>query len=356
MTLPTQLSVPASIVGLEAGGWSFHALTSTGGILVWGTMNGETWVGRGAALSNPGLAIEEPRELAATASGAMGEVVQLEVGRLHAVVRNAEGQVWEYRSFGRAYQVVDSNGAWGTGLGGARAVVAVDAGWSHSAVLTAGGDVYIWWEFSKDRIARLAREAGEDKLEDGSKEGVAFVVETESAVHLPDLPRIRRGDSSLDDDKIVSIASGDQFILALTRDSLVYRLDISPIPTNRNVTVVSDPEDSPLMSRDSRARMETAFQTGGRSWECLRRFCDMEVVRKLPIFSGLGDGQLDHPPASTRITHISAHFHSFAVYSVPPSSAATQSTSSIVLLGTDETGVDSAPQVLRELQGKSVIK
>lgn len=103
LPLPTRLPLSATVVGLEAGGYSFHALTSTGKIIAWGTMDGENWA-RGGALSHVGVCAHEPFELPATRDGRMGEVTQLEAGRKHVVARNTRGEVWEYRCFGRVYQ------------------------------------------------------------------------------------------------------------------------------------------------------------------------------------------------------------------------------------------------------------
>lgn len=105
LPLPTRLPLSATVVGLEAGGYSFHALTSSGAIISWGTMDGDNWA-RGGALSHVRACAYTPFELPASKTGALGEVVQVQAGRKHVVVRNTKGEVWEYRSFGRAYQFV----------------------------------------------------------------------------------------------------------------------------------------------------------------------------------------------------------------------------------------------------------
>lgn len=285
-------------------------------------MDGEQWVSpAGSALSHPGAVVHVPFVLPASESGAMGEVVQLECGRKHVVARNKGGEVWEYYAFGRAYRVVDAARAWGVGAGKGKEVRAVAAGWAHSAVLTEGGSAFFWWEFGSGKMERLAKEAGEGQLEDTQKEGVSFVVEAETT-RLPDLPISRNGPK---DDKIVTIACMDHQVLALTRDSSLYRLDISPVPLpNRPLAPhgSDDPEDSPVRSSASRARLEAAFVSGQRRWEPMRQFCDIDEIRKLEAFAQEGDessAKIKPPPLSTRINHISAHFHSFVVcaFSLP---------------------------------------
>lgn len=102
LPIPTRLLLPSPVVGLEAGGWSFHALTTSGHVISWGTLDGEGFV-RGGALSHPGLIIQEPMTL--PQSNEIGEVAQLEVGRKHVLMRTKTGQVWEFRCFGRVYQL-----------------------------------------------------------------------------------------------------------------------------------------------------------------------------------------------------------------------------------------------------------
>lgn len=283
-------------------------------MLSWGTMDGEQWVSpAGAVLSHPGAVAHVPFVL--PASGRMGEVVQLECGRKHVVARNKAGEVWEYYSFGRAYRVVDAAGAWGVGVGRGKEVRAVAAGWAHSAVLTEGGSAFIWWEFGPGKLAKLANEAGEAQLEDPQKEGVTFVVEAETT-RLPDLPISRNGPQ---DDKIVMLACMDHQVLALTRNSALYLLDTSPVPLPNQPLAPhgsEDPDDSPVRSFASRARLEAAFVSGQRRWELMRHFYDIDEIRKLEAFAQEGDeatAKITPPPLSTRINHISAHFHSFVV-------------------------------------------
>ncbi|KAL8283696.1 hypothetical protein RQP46_005491 [Phenoliferia psychrophenolica] len=352
LPLPSRLNLDgATVVGLEAGGYSFHALTSTGSIISWGTMDGENWSRRGL-LSEVGVCVHEPFELPATKGGAMGEVVQVEAGRKHVVARNTLGQVWEYTSFGRAYQVVDSNNAWGPGVD---PVVQIEAAWQHSAVLTKSGAAFVWWQPGSAPLDRLAAEAGEASLADPTTEGVTFTLPTET-VRLPSIPTPRRAANSRSPaepaDKVVSIAAGENFVIALTQSSKLYYLDISPVDIpGRPLTHHGgeDAEDCPVRGRASRARLEAAFVSGERPWQLMNRFCDMEEVRTLPVWDTEGKSK---PALETRITAVSAHFKSFVVYSVPLVSGA----DSLVLMGDDTWTSDAVPVAIPQLQGLNVIK
>lgn len=59
----------------------------------------------------------------------LGEIVQVEAGRKHVLLRNLAGEVWELRSFGRAVKVMDEAARWGVGAGRGKEVVAVEAAW-----------------------------------------------------------------------------------------------------------------------------------------------------------------------------------------------------------------------------------
>ncbi|GAA5848397.1 hypothetical protein JCM9279_006554 [Rhodotorula babjevae] len=341
LPVPTRIELPAPPVALVAGGWSFHALGSNGEVVSWGQLNGGLFAGDDAPLANEG---RTARPMVLPQSEALGSVAQLEAGRAHVVMRGEDGRVWEMRAFGRVVEVRDEAGRWGTSAGGGQAaVVLVQAGWDYSAVLTAGGDIYVWWGLAPAASDEGAAAAGEADLDDPSTQGVAFPLDLDT-LRLPPLPS-----SSSTADPVSLISCGDDFILALTRAGALYRLDLSPVapgPNQQRVPpgAVNDPHDSPIRSRESRSRLEAAFVSGARSWTYLHRFCDMGEVGRLEGLSA---------SSGTRITHISAHFESFAAYSVPSSS---DPAGSIVLLGRKDMDDSAAPIVIPELQNIGVIK
>lgn len=252
----------------------------------------------------------------------IGEIAQVEAGRKHVLLRSVKGEVWEMRSFGRAVRVEDEEQRWGVGAAKGREVVAVEAAWvspsaldrqrsvhsnprsqEHSAVLTADGTAFIWWEPGPMAVTNAAEVAGETALSHPATQGVAFALRIDT-VQLPALP------SPEPNEKITLLASGDTFILALTSCSRLFFCDISPVPDPAQPHAPhgsDDAEDSPVRGRASRSRLEAAFLNGTRGWRLMSRFCDIEQIRSLDAFKH------SPPPPSTRITHVSAHFQSFSV-------------------------------------------
>ncbi|GAA5830696.1 hypothetical protein JCM11251_001047 [Rhodosporidiobolus azoricus] len=346
ISIPTRLELPSPPVALVAGGWSFHALTVTGKIVSWGTLDAENAASDTAPLHYPGRIL---RPTVLPQSEDIGETVQLEAGRRHIVALAQDGKVWEMHSFGRAVEVQDEAQRWGTaGEGGSssfRRVKGVQAGWDYSAVLTHAGDVYVWWQQGAGLLDRKAAEAGEQDLASFSTQGVAFPLQVDT-LRLPSLPR----STAYQDDKIDLIACGDNFLIALTSASQLYYLDLSPVPDQgqpfAHQGARDDPDDSPVRSRASRARLEAEFVSGRRGWKRMSRFCDMDQVEQLDEFRERGLA------TRTRITHISAQFRSFTAYSVPETS---DPAGSIVLLGNSEWTETTAPLVIPELQGLGVI-
>lgn len=285
LTTPTLLP-GISYAALEASGFGFSGITFSGEIQCFGTMNGSTYVPRNQGINHPGFIFNQPTLLSNFNPITNGRAVQLAAGRKHVLFRTTREEVWEFRAYGRVYRVLDA--AWK-----GKTIASVEGGWEHSAMLTTSGEVYIWWEFSPASIDTLAKEAGEEHL-DHDTEGVTFDINTES-IRLPPIPN--------SNDKIKSIASGDHFIYALTeKGRLVYRLDISPVSP---LPFPIPAEDSPTMPLASQEQLSASFISGQRSWEYMKRFCEIVEIQKLPFF------EKNPLSASTKINHISAHFQSF---------------------------------------------
>ncbi|GAA6062144.1 hypothetical protein JCM10212_003179 [Sporobolomyces blumeae] len=343
LVVPTRLELPAAPVSIVAGGWSFHALTAEGQVVSWGTLDGGSWASDDAPLRDEGRAL---RPTVLPQSGSLGAIAQVEAGRSHVVMLGQDGKVHEMRSFGRVVEIRDENQRWGTSAStdrrdGAK-VVSVQAGWDYSAILTEDGEAFVWWQPAPAAMDRNAAQAGEDSLVSPSTEGVAFPLDIDTT-RLPPLPS--------DSDKTSILACGDNFVIALTDSSRLYFLDLSAVPDPQHPHAPQgargDPEDSPARSRASRARLENEFVTRRRTWRVMSRFCEMDQVEKLPAFD---DGKIS---SDTRITHVTAHFNSFAAYSVP---ASADPSGSLVLLGSADWHEQAQPVVVPELQGIGVIK
>ena len=327
-------------VTLVAGGWSFHALTSEGRAVGWGQLNGEEWSPARAGLRNAGVVLDEPNELAVAAE--MDPLDEIEAGRSHVVARSPH-RVYEWRSWGRIWRIRDN--AW------CGRVKTVAAGWTFSAAVDSSDRMFIWFEQPPAHLLRLAREAGEraSSQNDGPR-AILADLEVETLM-LPRLPPTADGRERVVD----KLACGDHFVFALTGDAQVFAIDVSPVlPARARPGLFNagslDPDDGPSRSRESLARLEAAFASGDRTWHLRSKFCDMERVRELTEYQ---QGHVGAPPPSTRINHISAHFKTLAVYSVPSPGEDVDSSGSVVLLG-DESS--ETPRVMADLQGRGVIK
>jgi hypothetical protein len=178
----------------------------------------------------------------------------------------------------------------------------------HSIVLTASGSAYIWWEPGLDPVVAAAAEAGESTLADPTTQGVLFDFPVDS-IELPQLP---------DKQSIASFASGDHFVIALSQpDSHLYYLNVSPVPDPQRPLAPhrgTEPDDSPVRGRQSRARLDAAFLSGRRVWQRMDRFDDMQRVSDLDFFQERG-WKLD---STMKITHVTAHFKHFSVCESSP--------------------------------------
>ncbi|KAG0667110.1 hypothetical protein C6P46_002521 [Rhodotorula mucilaginosa] len=329
LPVPTRIRLPEPPTTLAAGGWSFHALTLTGKVVSWGELQPS---GPGLAPSrelNKGQTTLEPRVL--PQMDEIGPVQQLTAGREHVVLLGEDGKVWEYRAAGRVANVQDEDGRWGSSEQprlSASDVISIHAGWAYSTILTATSDLYMWWKPDPNVVDVAARAAGEDAAAfDATTQGVTFALRVNS-IKLPPLP-----ENATPPDRIRKVACGDEFIVVLSDAGKVFYLDISLTPATRN----RHGETAAI------SELEHDFLTGRRQWTCLEAFCSAAAIREHATDPTL-------VPSAVKITHISAHFNTFAAYSVP--STATNE-GSVVLLGKKG---ETRPQIIPELQNLGVIQ
>ncbi|KAF8659867.1 hypothetical protein AX16_001751 [Volvariella volvacea WC 439] len=134
---------------------------------------------------------------------------------------------------------------------------------------------------------------------------------------LPPLPSLHGyvADSEQDAPKLVQIAALDNHIIGLTNYGHVLKHGFLSDETNA-----------------SRGQ-----------WEYLPNFSQTDLIKEDSIFA-TGKASLSQ---DLKITHITAHYLSFTAYSTGGDS--------IVLMGNADTTPDSRPQIIPELQNKSVI-
>ncbi|KIK61714.1 hypothetical protein GYMLUDRAFT_42746 [Collybiopsis luxurians FD-317 M1] len=302
----------ARIVNLVAGGMSFQALDSDGCIHVWGTLDGQDFALSRDGFSEPGKTALTPLKLKLPTS-----IRSISCGRLHSSSLDSKNQIWTFLNWGRPFKLVSDlfNAPDFT-------PVQVECGWTFSVALTKSGAVVVWWPFSDPMRTVIETKMGEMDTQEGTRahstsDGIIECAPWDlrmDPIILPSLPSLPAlsadNDSTTENEvRIIKIAGFDNAIVGLTNQG--------------HVLLFND------LGEASRG-----------SWKYLPNFSEVDKVNDLPEFSG---NEVE-VPKDFKITHVSAHFRTFFAYS-----------ESIVLMGSDETTVDSQPKIIPELQNKSVI-
>ncbi|KAH7327674.1 regulator of chromosome condensation 1/beta-lactamase-inhibitor protein II [Rhizoctonia solani] len=322
---PIELDMQHRVVHLAAGGWSFHALTDEGKVLVWGTLN-STSFGTINDLGESGTEVPEPLALILPQ-----RIRSLSVGRRHAVLFDGTRNIYILLQWGRPIKLNTPalDGMWPESM-----VVQVEAGWDVCTFLTQTGSVYAAFPFH----GSLSNQLEERRTQGGTPSEVTRQGDEVPCVctdidHHPtrlppipdDLPILHPNALNPDSPpKLIQIAAGDKFVVGLTDGGHVLKLDF---PT------YDESELGRIMTR------------GDLCWNYLPKFCDVAHVRNEPGFRPQGQEQA---PAleDLKVTHISAQFRTFVVYSTVGSS--------VVLLG-DVHNNSKSPNIIPELQNRGVI-
>ncbi|EGO22280.1 hypothetical protein SERLADRAFT_472869 [Serpula lacrymans var. lacrymans S7.9] len=324
---PTELrfSPGVRIVSLSAGGMSFHALDSRGNVHVWGTLDGTSVALQQDGFSVPAKSTPTPLKLAMPAA-----THSISCGRLHATTLDDNSYIWTFLSWGRPFRLVtallDNTSVDSTPL-------QIESGWQFSSVLTKSGDVLVWWPFGTETGRLIAeRNTAMDEARDLSNrahptaDGVIHCTTWElhkDPLRLPSLPRLPQLDDvtrsavSGEDTKLVKIAAMDHCLIGLTNHGHVLKFNVGD---------------------------ETNEIRG--EWVYLPNFSEVGRIQQHPTFSPEDGTRLDIPQ-TTRITHISAQYKTFIAYST--------GSSSIVLMGSNETNYESQPLITSSLQNRNVI-
>ncbi|KAF8966329.1 regulator of chromosome condensation 1/beta-lactamase-inhibitor protein II [Flammula alnicola] len=323
---PMQLRFPGiRIVGLVAGGMSFHALDSDGNVYVWGTLNG-TWGPYAAdnqGFSSAAKQARTPHKLSLPAP-----IRSISCGRLHSSCLDRTNKIWTFTNWGRPFRLSskilnDPD----------YAPKQIECGWTFSSLLTKSGDVFVWWPF-----AGVMGEFVEQKMRDMDGEGDKRALARNDGVipciawdldimptrlpsipSLPELPNTGNTPKS-QNVELIQIAAFDQHIVGLTNRGHVLKYgalhDETGVPNGR--------------------------------WEYLPQFSEIEKVREHPAFSDADDAVKVDAPQTMKITHVNnRQFPPFVAYST--------GSSSIVLIGDTNTTPESQPKIIPQLQNKSVI-
>ncbi|WVQ71765.1 hypothetical protein IAR50_001306 [Cryptococcus sp. DSM 104548] len=300
------------VVELQASGWSFTARCSDGSVWVWGQMDGTGFAFRPYGWENRHAIVRSPTKVPLPC-----KAEAISTGRCHLLVLDSDNLIWELRSWGTAYHHTAPALTAPVNHGSNRHpphIVQLSAGWQRSAALSSKGTIYVWYPFTPAYRESLTSEDdlngpmkptnGDNEDDDDDNEralkwgkvGPDVVYELPSIPERPELDqeddkhfeygsRDRGGHTSQelralwseyestrsrpseDDQKVVKLASGGEFLLALKKNGEVWHIGLK--------------DDLPLR------------------W------------RYLPYFS------------SPSITHITAQFQSITSYATPTSTSDT---------------------------------
>ncbi|GAC93642.1 hypothetical protein PHSY_001207 [Pseudozyma hubeiensis SY62] len=355
-----------AVVEIIAGGWSFHARTSTGRVLYWGTMDGEfPYYGPSQSLRFPSRVVVKPRVLTGVSA-----IKSLSGGRCHATALTRDGRVLEWKAWGSVWehqglpQSITAPPRSETNTTRQQEpdvpstnIKQLEAGWSFSAILTHTGQVWLWYsDWSalafRDTYYRDHPEQAELHADPpGIEHQKCFPINI-APVQLPSVDAVQDQDG--DTDRIVQIAAGEDFVIALTEAGTLHRMDLHlPQPTPEDMRALvgmvadADPRDHRnFLTRQTHASQLRFLRTRAR-WERLSSF---ERPQSLPSFDAAWVGQ---GWVVGKISHISAHFRSFVTFHTITSAEGGEDTQTLVLLGT---ATGSEPQLIPELQASGVIK
>ncbi|KAI7903732.1 regulator of chromosome condensation 1/beta-lactamase-inhibitor protein II [Cokeromyces recurvatus] len=183
-----------SIIDITSGGWSFHALDTSGFVWMWGTIQqGITSRQRFPVLLQTGNEIQPKIRFKSISSG-----------RDHVIGLAKDGTIWHWSNHIMLQRVqldIDAE------------VVQVAANWNYSSVLTDNGFIYIIPKPDQIAPSQMNQEPHPTQI---TLAGISTA-------------QLRLNDDG-NDDKIVQIAGLDGFTLALTRFGRVLKLNtLDPI-------------------------------------------------------------------------------------------------------------------------------
>lgn len=310
--MPCQLRMApgVSIVSLAAAGMSFFALDSRGSVHVWGTLDGTSLALQRDGFSEPRKTSPTPLKLDMPAPTRI-----ISTGRLHATTLDGNGDVWTFLSWGRPFKLVASSLDHPFNLS---TPLRVESGWTFSSVLTASGDVFVWWPFSEEIEAIVTQQESilaesDDKVYATADQTIPCTTWTlqKDPFQLPPLPSDlpRRETSPI---SLIKIAALEQSLIGLTNHGHLLKFELT---SEENVQ--------------------------SERWKYLPFFCETQRIKEKFGEQGL------EPPQEVRITHITAKFQTFVAYST--------GSSSVVLMGYSSTAPDEAPRILPALQNINII-
>ncbi|WVQ98829.1 hypothetical protein IAU59_005960 [Kwoniella sp. CBS 9459] len=341
------------VVDLQAGGWSFTARTSDGAVWVWGQLDGTRPGFRVASWEDKHCPCPEPTRIPLPC-----RAEAISAARRHLLVLDTDNLIWEMRAWGKAYHHTAPELTAPSGHGTTRhppQIVQLSAGWDHSAALSAEGDIHVWYPFSEAYEAGLTTDetlngplggTGSEEGETDDKRAVRWgTVGIDVVQTLPPVPSrpIYEGK-----DHGVHLPVGVKFKQDMEADWIDYE-------STRSQRVVED--EQRVVKIASGEDFVVALKNNGEVWLTRVKEATPPIWQYLPYFSG------------PNITHITAQFRSLTTYATPaPTSISTSASGSAT--SSSDTRVNHArlpdysptfadtlvPETLPSLQGRGVIQ
>lgn len=283
-------------------------------------------------------------------------------GRLHALALDERGRLWTWANWAEAALVSSSWLDYSQ-----HRIVDIAAGWTFSAVLledrkTKRRSTHVWWQrFLSPTLQNSTRgHAAPDQVPDArpveGNQG-CFHFDPLQAIALPDLPNISEGD------RIQKLAAGESFLIALTSQGKVYKLDLSApqLPLwagNQSAVGVGallpaldpeedDTEDGRMLNR-SFSELERQIMIGQKAWMYLEKFSEFQdnnVDSEKRATEEQEDRYENSGPSKKRISFVSANFRTFFCIG-----------DGAVLQGHQDVTEETDPLVKPELQNRGVIR
>ncbi|WVR05291.1 hypothetical protein IAU60_002304 [Kwoniella sp. DSM 27419] len=328
----------AGAVELQAGGWSFTARCSDGSVWVWGQLSGPHMRRNAPTWQDKYCPCPEPTRIPLPC-----RVEAVSAGRQHLLVLDSDNLIWELCAWGMAYHHTAPALTSPAGHGTTRYpphIVQLSTGWDHSAALAVDGSIHVWYPFSRAYeagLTPLGEMNGPIGVDDDGDEYRAIrwgtvgndVVMTLDA--LPTRPTAQEQSAS-------SPSTGwSKTIDQLEAEWEEYRSSRSPqvLQEEQKVIKIASGQD-----------FIVALKQNGEVWFTVVKEGTVPAWQYLPHFS------------SPYITHITAQFRSLTSYATP--SAITSRSSVYHVRVPDRLGEAEAaaiyPDNLSALQDRGVIQ
>ena len=122
------------------------------------------------------------------------------------------------------------------------------------------------------------------------------------------LPPFQNSIEALPNEDIAQIAAGHDFLICLTTQGRVLWI------STRSPVINQQARGEPALEGETRSVVErellaSAYENGSMVWHYLPQFSDISIIKEHASLRG-------KTVKATRITHISAQFHSFTAYAV----------------------------------------